>query len=86
MGKSGHVARKIAATLASTGAPALFVHPGEASHGDLGMVGSDDVVLALSKSGEARELALAADQGRQRSKGDEPADVAAMYPGTKGKT
>ena len=57
MGKSGHVARKIAATLASTGAPALFVHPGEASHGDLGMVGSDDVVLALSKTGETRELA-----------------------------
>ena len=57
MGKSGHVARKIAATLASTGAPALFVHPGEASHGDLGMVGSDDVILALSKTGETRELA-----------------------------
>ena len=57
MGKSGHVARKIAATLASTGSPALFVHPAEASHGDLGMIGPDDVVLALSKSGEARELA-----------------------------
>ena len=57
MGKSGHVARKIAATLASTGAPALFVHPGEASHGDLGMVGQDDVILALSKTGETRELA-----------------------------
>ena len=57
MGKSGHVARKIAATFASTGAPALFVHPAEASHGDLGMIGEDDVVLALSKSGEARELA-----------------------------
>jgi arabinose-5-phosphate isomerase len=57
MGKSGHVARKIAATLASTGAPAVFVHPAEASHGDLGMVGPDDVILALSKSGEARELA-----------------------------
>ena len=57
MGKSGHVARKIAATLASTGSPALFVHPAEASHGDLGMVGAGDVVLALSKSGEARELA-----------------------------
>ncbi|HWT51798.1 MAG TPA: SIS domain-containing protein, partial [Caulobacter sp.] len=56
MGKSGHVARKIAATLASTGAQAMFVHPAEASHGDLGMIGSDDVVLALSKSGEAREL------------------------------
>jgi arabinose-5-phosphate isomerase len=57
MGKSGHVARKIAATLASTGTPALFVHPAEASHGDLGMIGSDDVVLALSKTGETRELA-----------------------------
>jgi arabinose-5-phosphate isomerase len=57
MGKSGHVARKIAATLASTGSPAAFVHPAEASHGDLGMVGPSDVVLALSKSGEARELA-----------------------------
>ncbi|MET3664811.1 KpsF/GutQ family sugar-phosphate isomerase [Caulobacter sp. 1776] len=56
MGKSGHVARKIAATLASTGAQAMFVHPAEASHGDLGMIGSDDVILALSKSGEAREL------------------------------
>jgi arabinose-5-phosphate isomerase len=57
MGKSGHVARKIAATLASTGAPALFVHPGEASHGDLGMIGAGDVILALSKTGETRELA-----------------------------
>ncbi|HVL21538.1 MAG TPA: SIS domain-containing protein, partial [Amaricoccus sp.] len=52
MGKSGHVARKIAATLASTGTPALFVHPAEASHGDLGMVTGDDVVLLLSNSGE----------------------------------
>jgi arabinose-5-phosphate isomerase len=57
VGKSGHVARKIAATLASTGTPAFFVHAGEASHGDLGMVGPGDVVVALSKSGEARELA-----------------------------
>jgi arabinose-5-phosphate isomerase len=58
MGKSGHVARKIAATLASTGAPAVFVHPAEASHGDLGMIEQGgDVILALSKSGEARELA-----------------------------
>ncbi len=56
MGKSGHVGRKIAATLASTGTPALFVHPGEASHGDLGMVTSKDVVLALSNSGESDEL------------------------------
>jgi arabinose-5-phosphate isomerase len=57
MGKSGHVARKIAATFASTGSPALFVHPAEASHGDLGMIGTDDVVVALSKSGAAPELA-----------------------------
>jgi arabinose-5-phosphate isomerase len=57
VGKSGHVGRKIASTLASTGAPALFVHAGEASHGDLGMIGADDVILALSKTGETRELA-----------------------------
>src|SRR5271168_2293651 len=57
MGKSGHVARKIAATLASTGQPATFVHPAEASHGDLGMVQSGDVVLAISWSGETAELA-----------------------------
>lgn len=56
MGKSGHVARKIAATMASTGTPAYFVHPGEASHGDLGMITPDDCVLALSYSGETREL------------------------------
>ena len=57
MGKSGHVARKVAATLASTGTPALFVHPGEARHGDLGMIQSEDVVLAFSNSGETEELA-----------------------------
>ncbi len=57
MGKSGHIARKIAATLASTGTPALFVHPGEASHGDLGMVARDDAVIALSNSGNTAELA-----------------------------
>lgn len=57
IGKSGHIARKIAATLASTGAPAQFVHPAEASHGDLGMVTRNDVVLAISNSGEAPELA-----------------------------
>lgn len=56
IGKSGHIARKVAATLASTGTPALFVHPAEASHGDMGMVGAGDVVLALSNSGEAPEL------------------------------
>jgi arabinose-5-phosphate isomerase len=56
MGKSGHIGRKIAATLASTGTPAFFVHPSEASHGDLGMITSDDVVLALSWSGETKEL------------------------------
>ncbi len=56
MGKSGHIGRKIAATLASTGTPAMFVHPAEASHGDLGMVMPVDVVLAISNSGEADEL------------------------------
>jgi arabinose-5-phosphate isomerase len=56
MGKSGHIGGKIAATLASTGTPAFFVHPGEASHGDLGMITSQDVVLALSNSGETDEL------------------------------
>ena len=56
IGKSGHVARKIAATMASTGTPAFFVHPAEASHGDLGMITPDDVVIALSNSGESAEL------------------------------
>ncbi len=56
MGKSGHIGHKIAATLASTGSPAFFVHPGEASHGDLGMITAQDVVLALSNSGETAEL------------------------------
>lgn len=56
MGKSGHIARKIAATLASTGTPALFVHPAEASHGDLGMITQQDVVIMLSNSGESAEL------------------------------
>ena len=56
MGKSGHVGSKIAATLASTGTPSFFVHPGEASHGDLGMITSKDCVLAISNSGETREL------------------------------
>lgn len=56
IGKSGHIARKIAATLSSTGTPALFVHPAEASHGDLGMVTKQDVVLAISNSGESEEL------------------------------
>lgn len=56
MGKSGHIAHKLAATLASTGTPAFFVHPAEASHGDLGMIRGDDLVLALSNSGETEEL------------------------------
>ncbi|MBC7002440.1 KpsF/GutQ family sugar-phosphate isomerase [Photobacterium sp. BZF1] len=56
MGKSGHIGNKIAATLASTGTPAFFVHPGEASHGDLGMIEKGDVVLAISNSGEASEV------------------------------
>src|SRR6266542_3345970 len=56
MGKSGHIGRKIAATFASTGTPAFFVHAAEASHGDLGMITADDVILALSWSGETDEL------------------------------
>ena len=56
MGKSGHIAKKIAASLASTGTPSFFIHPAEASHGDLGMISEDDVVIAISNSGESREL------------------------------
>ena len=56
MGKSGHIGNKMAASLASTGTPAFFVHPGEASHGDLGMITSKDVVIALSNSGETGEI------------------------------
>ena len=56
MGKSGHIGRKIAATLASTGTTAMFVHPAEASHGDIGMIASNDVVLALSNSGSTEEI------------------------------
>ena len=56
IGKSGHVARKIASTLSSTGTPAYFVHPAEASHGDLGMVQPEDVLIGLSNSGESEEL------------------------------
>ncbi len=56
MGKSGHIGRKIASTLASTGTPAFFMHPGEASHGDLGMITADDVVIAISYSGESEEI------------------------------
>jgi arabinose-5-phosphate isomerase len=92
MGKSGHVARKIAATFASTGTPALFVHPAEASHGDLGMVVAGDAVLALSNSGETTELAdivahatrfglpLVAITGRAESSLAETADVALILP------
>ena len=65
MGKSGHVGRKIAATLASTGTPALFVHPAEASHGDLGMITPDDVIMALSWSGETAELKNLIDYSRR---------------------
>ena len=56
MGKSGHIARKLAATLASTGTPSFFMHPGEASHGDLGMITAADVLIVLSNSGETDEL------------------------------
>jgi arabinose-5-phosphate isomerase len=65
MGKSGHVGRKIAATLASTGTPAFFVHPSEASHGDLGMIATDDVIMALSWSGETAELKDLTDYSRR---------------------
>lgn len=92
MGKSGHVARKIAATLASTGTPSVFVHPAEASHGDLGMITDHDVVVALSNSGETPELAdlvtyakrfeipLIAVTGRAGSTLAEAADVALILP------
>ncbi len=65
MGKSGHIGRKIAATLSSTGTPAFFVHPGEASHGDLGMITPDDVIMALSWSGETTELKDLIDYSRR---------------------
>jgi arabinose-5-phosphate isomerase len=92
IGKSGHIARKIAATLASTGTPALFVHPAEASHGDLGMIGVDDAILALSNSGETAELAaiigysrrfkipLVAITSGRRSSLAEAADVVLLLP------
>jgi arabinose-5-phosphate isomerase len=92
MGKSGHIAHKIAATLASTGTPAFFVHPAEASHGDIGMVTKDDAVLALSNSGETHELSdliaharrfnipLIAITGRTRSSLADNADVALILP------
>ena len=67
MGKSGHIGRKIAATMASTGTPAQFVHPGEASHGDLGMITSNDAVVALSWSGETAELANLIDYAKRFS-------------------
>jgi arabinose-5-phosphate isomerase len=65
MGKSGHIGRKIAATLSSTGTPAFFVHPAEASHGDLGMIAQDDVIVALSWSGETAELKNLIDYSRR---------------------
>ena len=92
MGKSGHVARKIAATLASTGTPALFVHPAEASHGDLGMIAGRDAVIALSNSGGTPELAhivrhakrfrlpVVAVTGRAESALADAADVALVLP------
>jgi arabinose-5-phosphate isomerase len=69
MGKSGHVARKIASTFASTGTPALYVHPGEASHGDLGMIASNDVIVALSWSGETVELKALTEYSRRFKNG-----------------
>ncbi len=92
MGKSGLVGRKVAATLASTGTPALFVHPAEASHGDLGMIVAGDAVLAISNSGETAELAdlvaharrfglpLVAITGRADSALARAADVALLLP------
>lgn len=92
MGKSGHVARKIAATMASTGTPAFFVHPGEASHGDLGMITAQDAVIALSNSGETPELGdiinytrrfripLIGMTGRAESSLVQAADVALVLP------
>ena len=92
IGKSGHVARKIAATLASTGTPAIFVHPAEASHGDLGMIGVGDVVIALSNSGNSAELGdivaytrrfeipLIAMTGDPRSTLAEAADIVMLLP------
>ncbi len=92
MGKSGHVGRKIAATMASTGTPAFFVHPGEASHGDLGMIARDDAVLCLSNSGETSEIddmvvytrrfaiPLIAIIGRPDSSLEAAADVALLLP------
>jgi arabinose-5-phosphate isomerase len=92
MGKSGHIARKIAATFASTGTPALFVHPAEASHGDLGMILPGDAVLALSNSGETAELAdliahttrfgilLLAITGRPHSALAQAADITLLLP------
>ncbi len=92
MGKSGHIGRKIAATLASTGAPAFFVHPGEASHGDLGMVTQEDAILGLSNSGETAELSdfiaysrrfsipLISITSRQKSALAESADVSLVLP------
>lgn len=92
MGKSGHIATKIAATMASTGTPASFVHPAEASHGDLGMITGNDAVIALSNSGETTELAdlvtfakrfkiaLIAITGRRNSTLAQAADVALVMP------
>jgi len=92
MGKSGHVARKIAATLASTGTPAHFVHPAEASHGDLGMIAAGDAVICLSNSGETQELTdlvaharrfaipLVAIVGRARSTMGDAADLTLVLP------
>ncbi|MGE5539285.1 MAG: KpsF/GutQ family sugar-phosphate isomerase [Gemmatimonas sp.] len=92
MGKSGHVANKIAATLASTGTPAFFVHPAEASHGDLGMITKDDAVIAISNSGETHELTdliahtrrfgipLIGITGRERSSLADNSDVALILP------
>ena len=92
MGKSGHIGKKVAATLSSTGTPALFVHPAEASHGDLGMITREDAVLAISNSGETSELndivvytrrfnvPLIAIVGRDRSSLEKNADITIVLP------
>ena len=92
MGKSGHIGKKVAATLSSTGTPALFVHPAEASHGDLGMITREDAVLAISNSGETTELndivvytrrfnvPLIAIVGRDRSSLEKNADITIVLP------
>ena len=80
MGKSGHIARKIAATLSSTGTPAYFVHPAEASHGDMGAIAPDDVVLMLSWGGETAELSDLLTYAKRRAFPSSPSAAMAIPP------